>query len=229
MARAFAEIAFTPSVLAAQDRNGSRDAYDRFLAPQTEPGNVLGEAEAAFVGQRDGFYLASVSETGWPYVQFRGGPRGFLQVLDARTLAFADFRGNRQYLSAGNITADGRVSMILMDYPNQRRLKVWGRARLVEAAEDPALLARLTPEGYRARPERAVVITVEALDWNCPAHIPRRLTLEELETVLAPVREEMGALARENERLTAALAALTGKGGTAPAMAGAGAGAAAES
>ena len=204
MARAFAEIAFTPGVLAAQQQHGSAAAYAKFLTPEAAPGDRLGPQEASFAAQRDGFYQATVSETGWPYVQFRGGPRGFLKVIDDKTLAYADFRGNRQYLSVGNLGADARVSLILMDYPNRRRLKVWGRAKIVTADEDPALIASLHDASYRAKPERAVVITVEALDWNCPQHIPERFTLEELEPALAPLRDELAALKAENARLKAA-------------------------
>jgi hypothetical protein len=205
MARAFAEIAFTPAVRAAQQRQGSAGAYDRFLAPETDPANLLGPEETAFIAARDGFYQATVSETGWPYVQFRGGPAGFLKVLDRRTIAYADFRGNRQYVSTGNLAGDDRISMILMDYPNRRRLKVLGHARLVEAAEDPDLVARLHVDGYRARPERAVVITIEGLDWNCPQHIPVRLTREELEPHLAPLKDELTRLTAENAALKAKL------------------------
>ncbi len=171
MPRAFAEIAFTPAVRAAQQRQGSGPMNDRFLTPEADPANLLGPEETAFITARDGFYQATVSETGWPYVQFRGGPAGFLKVLDERTIAYADFRGNRQYVSTGNLAGDDRISMILMDYPNRRRLKVLGRARLVELADDPDLVAKLDDATYRARPERAVVITIEGLDWNCPQHI----------------------------------------------------------
>lgn len=205
MARAFAEIAFTPAVRAAQERHGSATSYGRFLAPEAERGDRLGPRETAFVEQRDGFYQATVSSSGWPYVQFRGGPRGFLKVLDDRTVAYADFRGNRQYLSTGNLAEDDRVSLILMDYPNQARLKLWGRARLVDETDDPELVASLADPAYRARPERAVVITIEALDWNCPQHIPQRLTLEELDPHLAPLREKVRALEAENEKLRADL------------------------
>ncbi|HSF96290.1 MAG TPA: pyridoxamine 5'-phosphate oxidase family protein [Thermohalobaculum sp.] len=200
MARAFAEIAFTPAVRAVQARQGSADGYDRFLAPETDPANRLGPEEAAFVEARDGFYQATVSETGWPYVQFRGGPPGFLKVLDDQTVAYADFRGNRQYVSAGNLAGDGRISMILMDYPNRRRLKVFGHARL---SDDPELVARLHVEGYKARPERAVVITIAGLDWNCPQHIPVRLTREELEPHLAPIKAQLARLQAENTELRA--------------------------
>lgn len=205
MARAFAEIAFTDAVRAHQARMGSQKAYAPFLSEEADRNDRLGPQEAQFVAQRDGFYQASAGEGGWPYVQFRGGPRGFLQALDPGTLGYADYRGNRQYISVGNLSADPRVALILMDYPNRRRLKVWGRARIVEAAEDPELVARLHVEGYRAKPERAVLIDVAALDWNCPQHIPQRLTLEELETAIAPVRAELDALRAENARLQAAL------------------------
>ncbi len=205
MARSFADIAFTPKVRAIQEDQGSARAYAKFLAPDAAPGDRLGEREAAFVAARDGFYQATVSETGWPYVQFRGGPAGFLNVLDDKTVAYADFRGNRQYISTGNLTGDDRISLILMDYPNRRRLKIWGRARLVDAGDDPALVARLQVDGYRGRPERAVVITVEAFDWNCPQHIPQRFTLEELEAGLAPLRAELASLRAENARLEAGL------------------------
>jgi predicted pyridoxine 5'-phosphate oxidase superfamily flavin-nucleotide-binding protein len=201
MARAFAEIAFTPTVRAQQERQGSAQAYDRFLAPETDAHDRLTEREAAFIAQRDGFYQATVSETGWPYVQFRGGPRGFLRVLDERTLAYADFRGNRQYVSLGNLAGDARVALILMDYPNQRRLKLFGRVRVVDVADDPDLVASLQVPGYRARPERAVLIALEGFDWNCPAHIPQRFTLEELEPALAQLRGELARLSAENAEL----------------------------
>ena len=138
-------------------------------------------------------------------MQFRGGPAGFLKVLDRCTIAYADFRGNRQYVSTGNLAGDDRISMILMDYPNRRRLKLLGRARLVEMDEDPTLVAGLHDPQYRARPERAVVITIEGLDWNCPQHIPVRLTREELEPHLAPLKDELARLGAENAALKAAL------------------------
>jgi len=193
MARAFSEIAFTPSVKAAQARYGSRHANEGFERA-SEREDELTENEQEFIAERDGFYLASVGENGWPYVQFRGGPAGFLETLDGRTIAFADFRGNVQYLSVGNIGHDGRVAMILMDYPNRRRLKVWGRARIVHEADEPGLVARLTVAGYRARVERAIVVTVAAFDWNCPQHITPRFTEAEVEAAVAPLKAELASL-----------------------------------
>lgn len=204
MSRSFAEISFTPAVLAAQTRHGSSAAYGKFLQGSPEP-DLIGPDEASFIAARDGFYQATVSETGWPYVQFRGGPVGFLKVLGDRRIAYADFRGNRQYLSTGNLAGNDRVSLILMDYPNRRRLKIWGRANLVDIADDPDLVAQLHDADYRGRPERAVDITVEAFDWNCPQHIPQRLTLDELAPQLAPLRNEVAQLRAENERLKSAL------------------------
>lgn len=205
MSRAFAEISFTPSVLAVQEQHGSAKSYAKFLSPDAERGDRIGPDEAGFISRMDGFFQATVSQTGWPYVQFRGGPAGFLKVLDEATIAYADFRGNRQYLSTGNLADNDRISLILVDYPNRRRLKVWGRARLVGLEEDPELIAKLQHEGYRGHPERAVVITVEALDWNCPQHIPQRLTLDELDAQLQPVREEISRLQEQNRDLKIAL------------------------
>jgi len=206
MASAFAEIAFTDGVRDIQRQQGSANSYAKFLAPDAVGGDTLSQRETEFILARDGFYQASVSETGWPYVQFRGGPAGFLRVLNETTIAYADFRGNRQYVSAGNLTHDDRVSLILMDYPSRARLKVWGRAKMIDIADDPMLVASLQVEGYRGTPERAVVITIEAYDWNCPQHIPQRLTVEEFEPVIAPLREEAERLAQENRELRAQLA-----------------------
>ncbi len=206
MARSFAEIAFTPAVRNVQEAQGSAAAYAKFLSPDAERGDRLTERESAFIAERDGFYQATVSETGWPYVQFRGGPAGFLKVLDDHTIAYADFRGNRQYINTGNLTGDDRISLILVDYPNRRRVKIWGRARLVDIAENPAFVERLHDSNYSAQPERAVVITIDAFDWNCPQHIPQRFTLEELGDILAPIHEELASVRAENARLKTVLA-----------------------
>lgn len=200
MPRAFAEITFTESVKAAQRLHGSRDTY---VGLETAPDrrDRLTEREAAFIHERDGFYQASVSETGWPYVQFRGGPTGFLRVLAADTIGYANFRGNMQYLSVGNLGVDGRVALILMDYANRRRLKIWGRARIVPVAEAPDLMADLAVPGYSAQVEHAILITVDAYDWNCPKHITPRYTVQELSTMIAPLRDKIAALEAENRAL----------------------------
>ena len=180
MSRAYSDLAFTPAVRAQQTAMGSRAAYAKMDEPGADRRATLTGMEAAFIQERDGFYQASVSETGWPYVQFRGGPPGFLKVLDAHTLGYADFRGNRQYISVGNLQGNDRVSLILMDYAGQQRLKIMGRVRLVSAEDDPALMARLELPQYRARVERAVLISVAAFDWNCPQHITPRFSEAEI-------------------------------------------------
>jgi predicted pyridoxine 5'-phosphate oxidase superfamily flavin-nucleotide-binding protein len=206
VSRAFSDIAFTPAVRAEQTRMGSRSAYAR-LDHAEDRRDTLTAGEAAFIEASDGFYQATVSETGWPYVQFRGGPTGFLKVLDAKTVAYADFRGNVQYISVGNLRGDERVALILMDQAHARRLKLLGRARLVPASDDPAFLARLEMPGYRARVERAVVITIEAFDWNCPQHITPRFTEAEIARATAPLHSELEALRSEVARLKATVAA----------------------
>lgn len=193
MANAFAEITFTPSVKAAQSLYGSRQANQGFELSE-DARNKLAEREIEFIAERDSFYQATVSETGWPYVQHRGGPAGFLKVLDERTIGFADFRGNKQYLSVGNLNANDRISLILMDYPKRRRLKIWGRARIVHENEEPELIAQLEVPSYRARVERGIVIHVEAYDWNCPQHITPRYSEAEIDSLIAPLVEENRAL-----------------------------------
>jgi predicted pyridoxine 5'-phosphate oxidase superfamily flavin-nucleotide-binding protein len=196
MPHAFANIAFTPAVRAEQSRMGSSTrlgAFDRM----PDRNHLLGNQESVFIAARDGFYEATVSETGWPYVQFRGGPAGFLKVLDARTIGYARFRGNMQYVSTGNLRTNNRVSLILMDYANRQRLKIMGTARLVELDEDPALIGKLDLPNYRARVDRGVIIAVEAFDWNCPQHITPRYT----ETEIEPLRVELVRLQEEVARL----------------------------
>jgi len=187
MSSHFAEVAFTPAVKRLQERDGSRASYARGEGGPVQAA-LLGAGEAGFIAERDSFYVATVSETGWPYLQHRGGPRGFLKVLDAQTLVFADFLGNRQHVSEGNLAGNDRAALFLMDYPNQRRLKVLGRVRVTDAAGDPALAASLTQPGYRAKVERIMRIQVEAFDWNCPQHITPRFSEAELEPVLEPLR-----------------------------------------
>ena len=198
----FADIAFTPSVQAKQAQFGSSNTYDRFLSPDRRGGDRLGSDEATFLSERDGFFQASVSETGWPYVQFRGGVPGFLKILDAHTIAYADLRGNRQYISAGNLKHSNRISIIAMDYPNQRRLKLWGEAEFIEPASDPDLAHGL--HSGKEAVDHIVKITISAIDWNCPRHIPRRFTLEELEPALSDLHAQIEELTLENAALKGA-------------------------
>lgn len=178
MAHKFAEIAFTPGVRRVQEQMGSRRGYARLLGGEAHH-DRLGRGEAEFIRARDSFYIASVGETGWPYIQHRGGPKGLLRVLDEQTIGFADFSGNRQYVSVGNIAGDDRVSLFLMDYPDRTRLKILGHAR--EIGRGHAAFERLMVPGYGARIERGMIITLAAFDWNCPQHITPRYTIDELE------------------------------------------------
>jgi predicted pyridoxine 5'-phosphate oxidase superfamily flavin-nucleotide-binding protein len=201
MGRRFAELAFTPLVKEQQQQHGSRELYER-VERSSDPGDRLGPYEQAFIKERDGFYLASVTETGWPYIQFRGGTKGFLRIRDDRTIGFADLRGNKQYISVGNLQHDDRVAMFLMDYPGQTRLKILGRAKVHEGdAEAKALIEELRDPKEKTPAERAVLIHVEAFDWNCPQHITPRYTEEELAEILEPVRQRLERLEKENEHL----------------------------
>jgi uncharacterized protein len=200
----FLDIALTPSVGAAQEAMGSngiwqsfkgRRAFDEFTAN-----------EAAFIAERDSFYMATVSETGWPYVQHRGGPAGFLKVVDEKTLAFADYQGNRQYLSVGNLAADDRAALILVDYARRARLKIYAHVKAVALDADSALAAGLADPGYRAKPERILVLHLVAFDWNCPQHITPRFTEREIAAAIQPLRERLAALEAENAELRAKLA-----------------------
>lgn len=200
MSRAFADICFTDSVKDAQTLYGSREANQGF--EQTpEAHRELSQREMDFIAARDSFYQATVSESGWPYVQHRGGATGFLKVLDSQTLGYADFRGNRQYLSVGNLTANDQISMILMDYANRRRLKIWGRVHIIHETEYPELIAKLEDTSYRARIERAVIITVEAWDWNCPQHITQRFTPSEISSAIQPLHDEIARLKAQIQQL----------------------------
>jgi predicted pyridoxine 5'-phosphate oxidase superfamily flavin-nucleotide-binding protein len=201
----FLDIASTPGVRAAQGANGSGDywanfdgdrAFDRFTS-----------AEAAFIAERDSLYMATVSESGWPYIQHRGGPPGFIRILDEKTLAIPDFRGNRQYISTGNLATNDRAALILMDYPHRRRLKLYVHVEAKDLADDPKLAAELALPGYRAKVERGLIIHLEAFDWNCPQHITPRFSEAELEPSLAPFRARLEALEAENQALRAMLGA----------------------
>jgi predicted pyridoxine 5'-phosphate oxidase superfamily flavin-nucleotide-binding protein len=192
MGHKFSEIAFTPTIKKAQERNGSRRSYARLEEGEAHH-DRLGAGEAAFISERDSFYMATVSETGWPYIQHRGGPAGFVRILDDKTIGFADFAGNRQYVSVGNLQSDDRVSMFFMDYPNQTRLKLLGRVRLIEAGE-AKLLEQLQVPDYRARVERGMIITMEGYDWNCPQHITPRFTQAQVLSMAAPLRDRVAEL-----------------------------------
>lgn len=201
MPNPFAKIAFTESVKRTQEHYGVRRANERL--ENLDRLEEMTRNEAAFIGERDGFYMATVGEGGLPYVQFRGGPKGFLKVLDEKTLGYADFRGNLQYISVGNLSVNNRAALFLMDYPNQTRLKIFAEVEVIDAADDPALIERLTMPDYKARIERAMILHVTAYDWNCPQHITPRFTLEEIEAGTKPLRDRIAELEAEVKRLTA--------------------------
>lgn len=207
MAPNFFELAFTPTIKAEQQKHGSRKQYER-LEKSGSRGNQLGPDEQHFISLRDSFYMASVSETGWPYIQHRGGPAGFVHVLDPSQLGFADFRGNKQYISLGNLEHDNRVSLFFMDYPNQTRLKILGRVEVHEGdPAAPALIESLRPSDYSAVIERAILVHVEGFDWNCPQHITPRYTEAEIQKALEPLHRKLAQLEEENAKLRAAASA----------------------
>jgi predicted pyridoxine 5'-phosphate oxidase superfamily flavin-nucleotide-binding protein len=218
MLHKYLEIASTPAVKAAREHYGSAAQYARLDGTLGSDSPIrndrLGPPEAEFISTRDGFYLGTVSETGWPYVQFRGGPTGFLRVMDKYTLGYADFRGNRQYVSIGNVAGNDRVSLFLMDYAHQRRLKIFGRMRVVDARADPELAEKVSVPDYPGRVERAILIAVEAFDWNCPQHITPRFTELEIGEALAPMRNELAVLRAENDRLRRKLGLAFSRSGT---------------
>jgi predicted pyridoxine 5'-phosphate oxidase superfamily flavin-nucleotide-binding protein len=197
------DIVFTPAARAAQAERGSARAYDKRIAVGF-PDRVSPEL-AALIGELDTAFLATVSAAGAPYIQHRGGPKGFIKVLDDRTLGFADYAGNRQYITISNLAENDRAYLFLIDFAARRRIKVWGRARAVE--DDPALLARLADPGYRVRPERAILFTVEAWDVNCSQHITARFSEDEIAGATVVMRERIAALEAENAQLRAAAAA----------------------
>ncbi|WP_327355306.1 pyridoxamine 5'-phosphate oxidase family protein [Streptomyces sp. NBC_01304] len=212
MTSRYAQIAFTSQVRGHQAEHGSVRGYDRMAASGPREADRLGEDEEWFIGERDSFYLASISETGWPYVQHRGGPKGFLRPLDGgRALAFADFRGNKQYITTGNLDHDDRVALFLIDYPRRARLKIYGRARTVRAEDEPQLLTAVRDAEYRAVVERVMVIDVEAYDWNCSQHLTPRFSEDEVQEAVRPLRARLDELERENAELRA-----TGRGVRAP-------------
>ena len=203
MAYGFMDIASTPSVQAAQASMGADHLWQDFKGHRDF--DHFTDNEAAFIAERDSFYLATVSETGWPYVQHRGGPRGFLKVVDDRTLAFADYRGNRQYISTGNLAANDRVSLFLMDYAHRARLKIYAHIDTVALDADPTLTELVTVPGYKAKLERIFRVRLEAFDWNCPQHITPRFTEDEVTEAVRPLRDRVEALQAEVDALRARL------------------------
>lgn len=200
--RPSSDVAFTSAVKAVQERRGSRESYRRMEEKggwETEVTRDL----AAFLAERDSAYLATANAEGQPYVQHRGGPKGFIRVLDEKTLGFADYVGNRQYITTGNLTENDRSFLFLIDYAHRRRVKIWGRARVV--ADDPQLLARLLPDGYNARPEQAILFTIEAWDVNCPQHIPQKFDANDVAAAIDKLERRITELEAENARLRASL------------------------
>jgi predicted pyridoxine 5'-phosphate oxidase superfamily flavin-nucleotide-binding protein len=200
MTNNFTELAFTESVKDQQEKYGTRAAYSRM----TEKGkfrNQLTWQENGFIKNRDGFYMSSVGENGWPYMQFRGGPKGFLKVINDQTLVFADFRGNGQYISAGNIKATQKTVLFLMDYAKQQRLKIWAEADVLDPMEHPELAEQVVLVDYEAKVERIIVFKVHAFDWNCPQHITPRYTQEEVEDSQKTLSARIAALETENKNL----------------------------
>lgn len=190
MAEKYLQMTMTESVRSAQQRY-----YGHALTITDVPDrDQLGEAEARFIAERDSFYLGSVSEQGWPYVQHRGGPKGFLKILDLTTLAFADYRGNRQLLSTGNLHVNNRVALFLMDYKNRKRLKILGHARVEDVRENAALAGWLAQGDRRNKVERVVTIEVVSYDWNCPKYITPRYSLDEVEEAMAPLKSRIAEL-----------------------------------
>ena len=206
MAHNFGALAFTPVIKALQEQHGSRRAYAKREQTGASSPDRLGPDETAFISERDSVYMASVGSTGWPYIQHRGGAKGFLKVIDDRTIAFADFAGNKQFISAGNLTTDNRLAMILVDYPQQARLKILGRAEIIDGEQAAEWIARVRDPNEKTAIERVFVIHVEAFDWNCPQHITPRYTSDEIQAALATVEQELQELKQENERLRTQLA-----------------------
>lgn len=198
----FGSLVFTPVVKALQERYGSRKQYERMERSDSSRSR-LGPLESEYIGERDTFYMATLGSTGWPYVQHRGGPKGFLRTIDEGTLAFADFRGNKQYISTGNLMTDNRVALILVDYPRQLRLKILGRVDIFEGQTATAKqwLDKVRDPKHKAVSERVYVIHVEAYDWNCQQHIIPRYTEEEIREAIEPFEKQMNELQQENEKL----------------------------
>jgi len=206
MSYGFLDIAVTPSVRAVQANMGVEHVWQGLKLKGGREFDWFTDHEAAFIAARDSFYMATVSETGWPYVQHRGGPRGFLKLLDDRTLAFADYRGNRQYISTGNLAADDRACLFLMDYAHRARLKMYVHVATLALDADPELTERVIAPGYRAKPERIFRLHLASFDWNCSQHITPRFTEQEIGEAVRPLRDRLTRLETENAELRARLA-----------------------
>ena len=205
MAQNYRHILFNDAVKALQERHGSRASYLKLDAGADGTPDRLTAKELDYIALRDSFYMASVNGDGWPYMQHRGGPAGFLRHIEGNRIGFADYRGNKQYISTANLAGNDRVSLFLMDYPNKDRLKLVGHARSVELADDPELVTSLMPEGYRAVPERAFLIDVIGWEWNCSQHITPRFTEAEISAAIQPMAAELNQLRAENAALHAQL------------------------
>jgi predicted pyridoxine 5'-phosphate oxidase superfamily flavin-nucleotide-binding protein len=197
----YEQIAFTDAVKNLQELHGSRMAYERMEKGYHE--NGFTEAEVSYISSRDSFYMASTSQTGYPYIQHRGGPKGFLKVLDESTIGMVDFSGNKQYISVGNAMDNSKVSLILMDYPQRARLKLFADIKVVGTSENPELFRQLDPAGYKHKAERILLFSVKGYSWNCPQHITQRYTLEEIEAAFAERNGYVQSLEEEIRRLRA--------------------------
>ena len=199
MAKNFATIAFSDAVKTLQEQHGSRKGYERMEKFNVIDG--LSENEMNFISNRDSFYLASIGEKNFPYIQHRGGPKGFVKVLDKDTIGFIDFSGNKQYISVGNFATNNNVALMMMDYPARARLKIFAKAEIIELKDNPELLSQLDLEDYQFRPERMMLFHIEAYDWNCPQHITPRFTVEEIQIAFKPQLDFISKLEAENKIL----------------------------
>ncbi len=203
MAKNYAELAFTAAVKVLQEKNGSRRGYDRMEKFGVVDG--LTDNEINFIEDRDSFYMASLGENEFPYIQHRGGPKGFLKVLDSKKLGFIDFTGNKQYISIGNIATNKNVSLIMLDYPSRARLKIYAKAEVVELIDEPELYESLDLNDYKFRPERMIVFHIEAYDWNCPQHIVPRYTEEDIKESFESQYSYINSLEKEIKMLKSKL------------------------
>lgn len=203
MAKNFASIAFTTAIKKLQEKFGSRSSYARMEKDTYVDG--LTENEIEFISYRDSFYMATIGENGFPYIQHRGGPKGFVKVLDPKRIGFIDFRGNMQYISVGNIETNNNVSLIMVDYPARTRLKILARAAIIELKDEPGLYDLLDLPGYKFKPERMMVLSIEAYDWNCPQHIIPRYTVDEIEEAFATQTNQIAQMEAEVKTLKAEL------------------------